>query len=258
MRGDSPFRRDFRWFREAWRLLTAERSQRRVTGVVLLATVLLLVWKYYGTQTFFVAQIGPRIPALAQSDVAMRTCAELYRFGAFAILCGLIPWWIVRFRFREPLVEYGVTLGKTAEQRRDTRWLVAVLMPTFIVIGILSAWVPSLYEEFPFNRYAGDSGTLFAIHVAGYLIFYVTWEFFFRGVLLRTLSVSCGIATAIMVQTALSTIVHLGGPAIETFGAIGGGVLWGLCVWRTGSLMAGLAMHAGMGLALDAAICLLR
>ncbi|MDO4558021.1 MAG: CPBP family intramembrane metalloprotease [Planctomycetia bacterium] len=259
MRDGSSFRKKFRWLRETWSLFTSDRPQRRVTVAILSATALLLTWKYFGTHTFFAAHAGSVIPVISdRDDVALQTCAELYRFGSFAILCGVLPWLMIRFLYREPLAEYGLTSGPTRRHRRNTWRSVLVLTPVFILIGALSALDPSLRAEFPFNRYAGDSIGLSVIHAAGYLVFYVAWEFFFRGFLQRTLSVSCGVATAILIQTSLSSMVHIGGPASETFSAIGGGLLWGVCVWRTGSILPGLAMHACMGLALDTAICLTR
>jgi len=64
-----------------------------------------------------------------------------------------------------------------------------------------------------------------------------------------------GIATAICVQTLVSTLAHFGKPGAEVFGAIIGGLLWGALAWRTRSLLAGWFQHWLLGASLDFFIC---
>jgi len=52
-----------------------------------------------------------------------------------------------------------------------------------------------------------------------------------------------------------SALVHIGSPAVETFGSILGGLLWGVLALYTRSLLSGLGQHYLLGLALDAFIC---
>jgi membrane protease YdiL (CAAX protease family) len=64
-----------------------------------------------------------------------------------------------------------------------------------------------------------------------------------------------GAANAVLIQVMASSLLHLGRPASETFGAIGAGVLWGVLAFRTRSLLSGLLQHALVGIALDWFIC---
>ena len=259
--------RFFRWCNEVLRdslaIFTAEPTQRRVTAAILTVTATLLVWKYYGTQTVFIEWFADGIAtgkdaAMEKNgtiEVLIPTLAELYRFGMFTLLVGVVPLILVRGVFRMPLREFGFTFGETPLQRRAVMWLILTLVPVFSLVGVVSTLDPAIRAEFPFNPHASDSVWLFSIHVGGYLVYYVAWEFCFRGVIQTLLRAQAGVATAILVQAAISAIIHLGGPAGETFSAIVGGIFWGVLRERTGSLLPGLATHAAMGIALDATLC---
>ena len=88
-----------------------------------------------------------------------------------------------------------------------------------------------------------------------YVLFYLGWEFYFRGFMQMGLRESLGDVNALLVQVMASTLLHIGKPGAETFGAIFGGILWGILVYRTRSLLSGLVQHALLGLALDWFLC---
>jgi len=127
-----------------------------------------------------------------------------------------------------------------------------VLVPVFLLAAYLASTDPQILSKFPINPQAGSSPAMFAGHAATYFLFYVGWEFYFRGFLLFGLRDSLGATNAVLIQTAASALLHIGGPASETFGAILGGLLWG---GQTKSLLSGLVQHFLLGIALDALIC---
>jgi len=114
-----------------------------------------------------------------------------------------------------------------------------VFGPVFALAGYLSATDPGLREKFPINPHAGHSAAVFALHAATYLAYYAGWEFYFRGFLLFGLRGSVGDANAILIQVLASSLLHIGSPPAETFGAILGGLLWGMQALRTRSLIQG-------------------
>jgi membrane protease YdiL (CAAX protease family) len=111
---------------------------------------------------------------------------------------------------------------------------------------------------YPINPSAGDSAAAFALHCATYLLFYVGWEFHFRGFLQGTLRETMGPANALLVQVAASCLLHFGKPTSEVFGSIGGALLWGLLAYYTRSILSGLAQHVALGVSLDAFLVLCR
>jgi membrane protease YdiL (CAAX protease family) len=83
-----------------------------------------------------------------------------------------------------------------------------------------------------------------------YLFFYIGWETLFRGFMQFGLR-SLGDWNAILIQTALSCIAHLGKPAAEIYSSILGALVWGVVVFRSRSLLYVLIVHWLLGVSLD-------
>ena len=105
--------------------------------------------------------------------------------------------------------------------------------------------------KFPINPQAGASAGSFAVHAATYLLFYLGWEFYFRGFMQFGLRQALGDVNTVLVQVLASALLHIGGPASEVYGAIFGGMLWGMLAFRTRSLLSGLVQHYFLGVSLD-------
>jgi membrane protease YdiL (CAAX protease family) len=69
------------------------------------------------------------------------------------------------------------------------------------------------------------------------------------------LQASMGSVNALLVQVMASVTVHIGKPTGEIYGSIVGGLIWGILVYRTRSLLSGLLQHALLGILLDWFIC---
>ena len=218
--------------------------QRKPTLILLSSTVLMLVWWYFGSPQFLA-----RWFATARDDG--RAAGAIGSFLAGFVLLGVIPAALVRFVFGERLADYGVGCGSPGRTWRN----VATLAPLFLLVAFGGSTDPALLAKFPINPRAGESAAMFAVHAATYLLYYIGWEFHFRGFLLCGLRPSIGDTGAILVGTMASALLHLGSPAAETFGAVSAGVLWGAIALWTRSLVPGLAQHFLLGIALDAFIC---
>jgi membrane protease YdiL (CAAX protease family) len=123
--------------------------------------------------------------------------------------------------------------------------------PLLVLIGYSTSRSPAFRAFYPVDPSALRSASALAIHLAEQIAFYAAWEFHFRGFLQQALKNTSGLATAICVQTLVSTLAHFGKPAPEVFGAIIGGLLWGTLAWRTKSLLAGIFQHWLLGASLD-------
>jgi membrane protease YdiL (CAAX protease family) len=218
--------------------------QRKPTVILLGSSVLLLVWRYYGSPEFLTAKFA---------NVAgnARVAGAIGHFAGCFLLLGVLPALTVKLLFRERLRDYGVGLGIPARTGRN----IVSLAPVFILAAYLASKDPQVLSKFPINPHAGASPSMFAWHAATYALFYLGWEFYFRGFLLFGLRDSLGAANAVLIQTLASALLHIGSPASETFGAILGGLLWGALALRTRSLLAGLIQHYLLGIVLDALIC---
>jgi len=228
--------------------LSLLRSPQGEAGTVLLFSPLLIItWYYFGSREFF-WQHRPEWSAAA-GDPAAAACT--YMFLAAFVLLGLIPFLVVRFVLRRPPADYGVSFGN----RRRTCRSFLLLAPVMILIAWLSAHDHTIQAYYPLNRRAGETSAGFAFHAAMYVLYYLGWEFHFRGFLQHGLRRTMGDWPAMLVQTLASTLAHLGRPAVETYAAVIAGVFWGFLAFRTRSLLSGLLQHALLGVTVDYFLC---
>jgi membrane protease YdiL (CAAX protease family) len=211
------------------------------------------------------------------------------RFILSFLLLGLAPA-LMALAFREKPSELGLSL-KTPLLRKPWFWL---LLPVAALIGAAGAASPDLGSFYPYSRdligLVRKAGLLpFVGHFAAYFfLYYVPWEFFFRGFLVFPFALaaersfagrnfagrsfagaergrgpdstgqarSAVIAALVLFQTIPSTMLHFGHPLSELASAVAAGLAFGLLAWKTRSIIPGLALHASVGLGTDLFIVL--
>ena len=234
--------------------------------VILLYTVLALtIWKYVpNAPRITVTEPSASAPAIALGDervqVNFLTSDTPPSYGVVDFvwnarklwlaffLMGVIPACIVKFVFREKLADYGLSFGV----KRRTLVNILLFLPVFVVMGWLSGADTGFYAVYPFNPLAGVSyGALITHSIMYVTLYYLAWEFMFRGFIQHGLLDVSGAPTAVCVQVLASTMLHYGHPASETFSCIAGGLFWGYLALRTRSIFAGCCHHAVLGVLLD-------
>lgn len=202
-------------------------------------SVLLTLWVYFGKRFTYTALVGSLplgIPADAQ--------AALYEWLSAFVLMFAVPAVIVRRGFHRSLREFGFQLGDW----RTGLKLVALLTPLFLLTSLVGSFVPAMQVEYPLAKSEIASLSLLLSLEAAYLIYYVGWEFLFRGYMLFGLEKPFGVLAAVLIQTIPSTIVHIGKPFSETFSAIFAGLIFGYVAYRSRSIIFPLLLHAVVGI----------
>ncbi len=225
-----------------------EGVRLKPTLILLWAPFVLTTFRYYGTKAFYLNDLSTGF--VFRSDPALT--AELYTFGSSFVLLGLLSLFIIKTVLGESVVEYGLALG-------DWRFGIKALLlltPVMVLLAYPSARQIRFLAEYPLNPGACRSAAAFLGHAAAYLLYYAGFEIFFRGLVQNGLRDSLGDWTAILVQTGLSTLMHIGKPADEIYGAILGGVVFGFVALRSRSLLYVILIHWVLGVALDLFICL--
>jgi len=223
------------------------RENKKPIIILLLAPLVLTTWKYYGSKSFYLAHLSNKFVLF--NSAAMT--AEWYNYLSAFVLLGIIAIAVMKYVFKEPLADYGLQIG-------DWKfWIPAALVVGAVMIALSypSAKDPQYIAEYPLYKGAGDSMQMFAIHAIAYLIFYIGWEIFFRGFMQFGLTDRFGIWGAILVQVALSCIVHIGKPDSEIYSSILGGLVWGILVFRSKSIWPAVTTHWILGISLDYFIC---
>ncbi len=223
-------------------------ENRKPTIILLFGTLLLVTWKYYGSRTLFLAYLVSLIPFI-NSIAAM--AAEWYNYLTALVLFGVLSLLVIKYIFKEPFAQYGLQLGNWKF------WLPATGIVGIIMIGLgyFSSKDPHFIAEYPLYKGAGASWQMFTLHAVGYLLFYIGWETFFRGLMQHGLAPRFGAWGAILVQSAISCIVHIGKPTGEIYGAVFGALVWGVLVFRSRSILPAILTHWMLGLSLDFFIC---
>ncbi len=225
-----------------------EGARLKPTLILFWAPFVVTTWRYYGTRAFYLNDLSTRF--VFRGDPALT--AELYAFGSSFVLFGLLSLFIIKMVLMESVVEYGLALG---DWRFGIKALV-LLTPVMVLLAYPSARQTRFLAEYPLNPGACGSAAAFLGHAAAYLLYYVGFEILFRGLVQNGLRDSLGEWTAILVQTGLSTLIHIGKPAGEIYAAILGGVVFGLVALRSRSLLYVILIHWVLGVALDLFICL--
>jgi membrane protease YdiL (CAAX protease family) len=226
---------------------TLQGVQVKPIVILSLSTLTLITWKCFASPQFYLENLSNRFVWFSDPQAT----AAIYCFTSALLLMGVLPALIVKFVFRERLADYGVRLGDRTRTARSF----LLYAPGIALIAFFAARDPSFWKEYPINHNAGVSSLAFTFHALTYLLFYLGWEFQFRGFMQHGLQPSMGVANALLVQVMASVIVHIGKPTGEIYGSFIGGLIWGILAFRTRSLLSGLLQHALLGILLDWFIC---
>lgn len=148
----------------------------------------------------------------------------------------------------DSLRRVGVGLGDTAFGAK----LLLVALPLAVGALLVGSLFPEVQATYP---WAGDWPGRSPLHLLAwtglYALYYLAYEFFYRGFLMRGLEPYWGLPAAIWVQTLASTLLHLGKPAAETLGAIPMGLAFAAVAVRSRSLLWPVLLHLLIGALTD-------
>jgi membrane protease YdiL (CAAX protease family) len=179
-------------------------------------------------------------------------------FVAFFVLLLALPCGVAILaspRPGETLEAIGWTFG-----RKELGLILTLAgLPLAVLSGFLGSRDRNLRRFYPLAKAAFANARTFAGYEISYVIlYYLPYEFVFRGVLFLPLVPAIGLAPALAVQVTASTLLHIGHPASEVIAAIVGGLVFGLIAYFTGSFFYTLVLHAITGISTDTFLFLRR
>ncbi len=224
--------------------LLRSTEKLKTSTILISAPLLLTAQRYYGSMDFFTEHFGAAIPTQDQDFFA-----ALYFFSSSFLLFGVLPLLLIRFVFRERLRDYGLCLGDC----RKGAFALLILIPLIALFFLLpSSHLEDFRSYYPFAKSIKSSfGNFILFETLRGLLFYTAWEFFFRGYMLVGLKLTFGAWQSILIQTIPSCLWHIGTPDGEIFGSIAGGILFGIFVLQTRSLLWAFLLHWSIGFLLD-------
>jgi hypothetical protein len=220
--------------KQEWRRWTKDLALPAVV-VFLVSTILLILFHENCSGQIF------RVKFLRFfSDSAFKPLyPAFFWYGCSFVVLGVVPLLIGRFGLRRPLKDWGLGLG-------DWKFgipAVLVCFFAFLPILVIVSYQPAFQAKYPLYNAAQNSVLHFIVYEASYMVYFIGWEFIFRGFILFGLKPTLGLY-AIFVQTIPFAIMHFGKPQIETLAAVGAGVLLGYLAVRTRSFWYGWMLHS--------------
>jgi uncharacterized protein len=225
------------------------------TVIIAGASAVLVISHYQAATTYFHQVFGARF----DQHPAIASFPYFWWFGASLALYLIVPL-LLSFATRGSFTRrYGFGLGDVRAGLTITVLFLLVMLPAVYFVAESNAFAGTyplagqgaftMKPQAPNKEYVSKG--LYAIYEAAYFLYFVGWEFLFRGWMLNGLLPKFGRAGAILVQTAPFAVMHLGKPEIEALGSIVAGVALGVLALRTRSFWYGALLHGTVALWMD-------
>lgn len=215
----------------------------KAAWIFFVSLIVMVLFMYQGRHTFFREKFSRYIADPNNLEWFAYTYMHICTF----ILFFLIPAAVVLFIFKRPLSEFGFQIGDWRFGLKFVGLWIVVITP----LVYLNSFMPDFQREYPLVPLAGKNLGGFVLWGLIYLIYYVGWEFLFRGFMQIGLRPTLGAFYSICVQTIPSTIIHFGKPQGETMSAIIAGIVFGAVALRTRSIFWPLLAHFYTGMVND-------
>ena len=225
------------WVRnELPRLRRAVAALDAQTVVVLVLYVVLVVIQFkLGARRFFFNNVGEGV---------LQSWA--WWFAAQGLTGFVLPVAVLLMIFKTRPVCIGLGAG-------DIRFAGRVLM-VYLPVVVVGTWVLSgsgdFQDVYPHYREASRSWAAFAQYHALFLVYWIGWEYLWRGFILFGTAHTLGMY-AIFVQAAPFALLHLQKPVPELALSVVGGIALGAVVWRCRSFWIAVPLHALQMMSLD-------
>ena len=241
----------------SWQL-SRPQALRRVFIVLATVSVSLLILHYgkFSTNLHHLLQwLGEQrgVDYLQQLQAAgwLELCGYVWWTGCHLLTFIVLPWLVIRFMFRERIVDFGWRWNLVGEHWRGY----LLLLSPILVFVVLVSMGEDFVEHYPFYRHAGRSWLDLLLWELLYLSQFVFLEFFFRGFMLNALRPAMG-ANAVWVMCVPYLMIHFPKLWLEATGAILFGLFLGILALQSRSIWGGVLVHAGVALSMDLAALL--
>jgi uncharacterized protein len=236
--GKQSLRKDIRAFIDEMR-----RMPRDVIIVFLAVAVVGILSHHYGSKRFFYEQWH----AVLGTDRLYDLYQYLYWFASEFVLYFLLLIVVIVLLHRRPLRDFGFGTGDWRFGLRISLLFYLVMLP---VLWYVSA-MPAFQQVYPHAQIVRGDWSLFLIYEGAFILYFIGWEFVWRGYMLFGLLPHTGAGVAVLVQMIPFVILHYGKPMPETFGAIAAGIALGVLSVRTRSFWYAVLIHWSVMITID-------
>lgn len=173
-------------------------------------------------------------------------------FATNFVVLFCIPALVIRFSWKQPLAKYGVQWGDFATWGRYFVVYFAVMVPLIILVSR----DPGFAMYYPRFSLARVHWVYLLLSAGGWLVYFLAWEWFFRGFMLFTLAPRLGPGIAILLQTIPFAMMHYPKIEAEAWASIPCGIVLGLMAYRGRSFVGPWLLHWLVATSMDALVVL--
>lgn len=222
-----------------------ENEDKTAPLALIFAVFIIFIYCYFGSSSFFKITFD-YLDNVDYYSIIYHNCMSFVLFFCFGMF-------FVKFVMKKNLKDYGLGLGNV----KLGGWL--ILLGT-IVVPIIAFTVllnPEMISYYPLvDLHANNTWWQWVLYFGSYVLYYIGWEFLFRGIMLFGTKERFGILGAILVTTLISALIHtsiagFGKPMIETLSAIFAGIIFAYITNKTNSIYYSLYMHILIGICTD-------
>ena len=227
-----------------------ENSDKNCNLCILFATIILFVYCYFGSYSFFEKTFNV-MDLSFWKIIYHNTMAFVLFFGL-----GLI---FTKFILKQSPKKFGLRKGDY-KLGLKLIGIATIIVPLLALTTLLDKGMTSTYPLIDFRVYS--SWWQIGLYFLSYILYYIGWEYLFRGILLFGTKEKIGTMGAILLTTLISALIHtsiagFGKPMIETLSAIPAGLIFAYITNKTDSIYYSLYIHTLVGILTDIFIFLI-
>lgn len=170
----------------------------------------------------------------------------VWRFGVESMTGFLLPALILTLVFHLKPRRAGLGLG-------DWRFALKA-MAAYLPLVVIGTWVlssqPGFQRMYPHFRGGIENGRLLLAYEAAYVLYWIGWEYLWRGFVLFGTSHTFGLYS-ILIQALPFALLHLSKPIPEQILSVVGGLALGAVVWRARSFWIAVPIHSVQMILID-------
>ena len=232
-------------------------SHLSLVPTVAFVTAGLTLWAYdyYGGVRFF-ENVWAEV--LRLDFDAAKAGSYFYWYGSAFVMLMLVPWAVMRLtnlvaRDEDRVPSFGLGLGDWRFGLRCAGLFYGVMVVLLLVV----VWTQDFRGKYPLYGDADRTLAMFLAYECAYALYFVAWEFFFRGFMTFSLEKTLGVWT-VFVQMLPFLVMHFGKPDVEAMSSVFGGIALGWLALRTRSIWYGVFIHAATAVTLDCMVVALK
>jgi len=237
----------------------------RATWILVVSAVLLLVFRKFGGSGYYETTVRPES---LKGDPYLSVYGDYYWFLSCFVLLGVLPVLLSSPRRLRP-DRWGLGLG---DWRFGLRWI-AILCGVMVPVVVIASRFSTFWCYYPLNNLLGQQAAKVLAGVGAgvpesfwahflayellYALYFVGWEYFFRGFMTFGLYARMGV-NGVLVANIPFALLHVGKPFPEALGSIVAGIALGLFALRARSFWYCWVLHVAIAWTMDAAAIIRR